>query len=57
MSILTNLKEKVVNTLSQNGSKSYEEELQHLDNLIEDLFKMDEESLHGVTQKEASQNS
>ncbi|MEJ2535487.1 MAG: hypothetical protein P8048_00240 [Calditrichia bacterium] len=57
MSILTNLKEKVVNTLSQNGSKSYEEELQHLDNLIEDLFKMDEESLHVVTQKEASQNS
>jgi hypothetical protein len=54
---LTNLKEKVVNTLSQNGSKSYEEELQHLDNLIEDLFKMDEESLHVVTQKEASQNS
>ncbi|MEJ2048424.1 MAG: hypothetical protein P8Y60_01015 [Calditrichota bacterium] len=57
MSILTDLKEKVVNTLTQNGSKSYEEELQHLDNLIEDLFKMDEETLHVVSQKESSQNS
>ena len=57
MSILTDLKEKVVNTLTQSGSKSYEEELQHLDNLIEDLFKMDEETLHVVSQKESSQNS
>lgn len=56
MSILASLKEKVVHTLTQNGANSHDEELQKLDNLIEDLFKMDEEKLHVNSHKVQSEN-
>ncbi len=43
MGFLTNIKEKVSFQKSNNDSKSYQEELQNLDTLIEDLFQMDEQ--------------
>ena len=41
MGFFTHIKEKVRNGKS-NGAKAYDEELNQLDALIEDLFKMDE---------------
>jgi hypothetical protein len=43
MGFLANIKEKVINSKSNNGSKIYDEEIQNLDTMIEDLFKMDEQ--------------
>ena len=50
MSLLSNLKEKVSHQKSAPNGKSFEEEMENLDNMIEDLFKMD--SHNSENQKE-----
>ena len=46
MSIITSLKEKVSNSRNARNN-AQDERLDTLDALIEDLFKMDNEMLHG----------
>jgi hypothetical protein len=43
MGLLTALKEKVSNPRSSDGTKLNQEELQNLDALIEDLFRLDDQ--------------
>ena len=43
MGLLTSIREKVSLQKSNNESRTYQEELRNLDNLIEDLFQIDEQ--------------
>jgi hypothetical protein len=47
MGLLTSIKEKVVGSISSDESKEYQEEMNNLDDLIEDIFRIDEENQKG----------
>jgi hypothetical protein len=54
MSLITEIKEKVSNPKQDRKGKSFDEEMQNLDLLIEDLFKMDSGNAQQVKESEES---
>jgi hypothetical protein len=56
MGFLSTLKEKVSLPKESNVPESYDEDMQNLDSLIEDLFKLDEKVLNTERQKEQKQD-
>lgn len=54
MSLLTEIKEKVNKPRQDRKVKSFDEEMQNLDSLIEDLFKMDSENREQAKETEES---
>jgi hypothetical protein len=56
MGLLKGIKEKVVGTISSDETKEYEEEMNNLDELIEDIFRIDEENQKNKNKVKISRN-